>query len=98
VKVSEGDKKVTVSVALAELRDDKGRLVVPSADKLGVVRLHAGEVADVRVPNSADLEQALKAASAGEVELVVEYEVPEGWGKRFGVAAGKVRGTASAAK
>src|SRR5688572_7696157 len=35
VKVTKGDKKVTVSLVLAEARDDKGRLVVPSADRLG---------------------------------------------------------------
>jgi hypothetical protein len=98
VKVTKGDKKVTISVTLPEVRDSKGRLVVPSADKLGVVRLHANEVADVRVSSSSDLERALKAASAGEVELVVEYEVSEAWGKRFGVASGKMRGTATAVK
>jgi hypothetical protein len=32
------------------------------------------------------------------VELVVEYEVSEAWGKRFGVVSGKVRATAAVAK
>src|SRR5688500_501977 len=45
VKVTRADKTATVLVTLAEVKDDKGRLVVPSADKLGVVRLRAGEVA-----------------------------------------------------
>jgi hypothetical protein len=29
------------------------------------------------------------AAVAGEAELVVEYEVSDAWGKRFGVVAAK---------
>jgi hypothetical protein len=97
-KVAQGDKKVKVSLALPEVKDDKGRLIVPSADRLGVVRLRAGEVASVHVSHASDLEQALKAALAGEIELVVEYEVSDGWGKRFGVVAGKVRGTATVPK
>ena len=98
VTVAQGDKKAAVSLTLAESKDDKGRRIVPSADKLAVVRLQPGEVAIVHVPNSPDLRQALKAASAGEIELAVEYEVSEAWGKRFGVVGAKLRGTAALTK
>jgi hypothetical protein len=96
--VTKGDKKATVTVTLEERKDDKGRLIVPSAAKLAVVKLQPDEVARVQVPNSPDLQAVAKAASAGEVELVVEYEVSEAWGKRFGVASGKVKGTAAVTK
>jgi hypothetical protein len=98
VKVARGGKTATVSLTPAERTDEKGRRIVPSADRLGVVRLEPGEVAVVHVPFSLDLRQALMAAVAGEAELVVEYEVSEAWGKRFGVVAAKLRGTAAVTK
>src|SRR5688500_15745366 len=36
LKVTKGDKKVTVTLSLPEVKDGKGRLVVPSADRLAV--------------------------------------------------------------
>jgi hypothetical protein len=98
VKVARGDKTATVSLSPAERTDEKGRRIVPSADRLGVVRLQPGEVAVVHVPFSLDLRRALEAAVAGEAVLVVEYEVSEAWGKRFGVVAAKLRGTAAVTK
>lgn len=98
VKVVRRDRVATVSLTLAERLDDRGRRIVPSADRLAVVRLQPGEVAIVSVPGSPDVRQALTAARAGEVELVVEYEVSEAWGKRFNVFSGKVRATATVAK
>jgi hypothetical protein len=93
--VTQADETASISVTLPEVKDEKGRPVFPSADRLGVVRLRPGEVAYVRVPTSPDLQKPVKAADAGAVESVVEYEVSETWGKRFGVASGKVRGTAT---
>ena len=98
VRVTRDGKQATVTLTLREAKDDKGRPIIPSADRLGVVRLRAGEVAVVHVPTSPDLRQPLKDALAGQAELVVEYEIAEAWGKRFGVASGKVRGTAAAAR
>src|SRR3954454_3668025 len=54
-KVVRGDKTATVSLTLADRTDDKGRRIVPSADRLAVVRLQPGEVAIVQVPLSPDL-------------------------------------------
>lgn len=97
--VSRTGKRVTVTLTMPEKKDAKGRLVVPSADRLGLVKLHMGEVADVRTPvGSPDLREALKEAVAGKAEIVVEYEVAEVWAKRFGVVGGKVSGTAAIAK
>ena len=97
-KVTRGDKTATVSLTPAERTDDKGRRIIPSADRLAIVRLQPGEVAIVQVPLSPALRQALTAARAGEVALVVEYAVSEAWGKRFGVVSTRLRGTATLAE
>jgi hypothetical protein len=96
--VTQADKKATITLKFTERRDEKGRLIIPSTTWLGIVKLQPDEVAGVQVPNAPDLQKVLTAAAAGELELVVEYEVPEVWGKRFGVVSGKVRGTATVTK
>jgi hypothetical protein len=99
VKVDRGDKKVTVTLTLAESKDDKGRLIVPSADKLGLVRLDTNEVAAVRITGAnSDLLQPLREAFRGEVEMVVVYEVSEAWAKRFGVTAVQLQAVATVKK
>jgi hypothetical protein len=40
----------------------------------------------------------LADAAAGRVELVVEYEVPEAFGKRFGLVTGKLSASAASLK
>jgi hypothetical protein len=103
VKVTRADKRVTVTLATAEGKDTKGRVVIPGGDQLGIVKLSAGEVAVVRVPSSRasgrgspEYHQAVEDAAAGEVTLVVEYEVSDLLGKRYGVTSGKFTATATA--
>ncbi len=98
VTVSRDGRKATVRLAMTEKEEHNDRLVVPSADKLGVVRLQPGEVARVPVPFRLEMNEVLKGAAVGDVEIIVEYEVSEFWGKRFGVAHGKYRSTATALK
>jgi hypothetical protein len=105
VTVTRGDKRVTVTLATAEGKDTKGRVVIPGGDQLGIVKLAAGEVAVVRVPSprasgrgSPEYHRAVADAAAGEVTLVVEYEASDLLGKRYGVTSGKFTATAAAPK
>jgi hypothetical protein len=98
VEVVRAGKQATVKLTVVERKDEKGRPIVPSADKLGLVKLQPGEVALVYVPFAPDMQKVVSEAFAGEVTLVVEYEVPESWGKRFGAVSGKFSATASVTK
>jgi hypothetical protein len=106
VKVERGDKQVTVKLVLAEGKDSKGRSVIPSADALGVVKIESGEVAVVRMPSFAssvrpasnEFQKAVTEAVAGQVTLVVELEVSDLFGKRYGVMSGKFSAVASVPK
>jgi RNA polymerase sigma factor (sigma-70 family) len=85
--------KATVTLALGEDKDAKGRLIVPSAEKLGIVRLRANEVARVHVDVGLQFLAVGCIDGGGVEELVVEYQVPESWAKRFNVTGGKITGT-----
>ena len=98
VKIAKDGRRVTVRMAMVEKKEHKGRVVVPSVNKLGVVKLHPNEVATVYVPTSPDLPAILKEAMAEKIDLFVEYEVSEFWGKRFDVVHGVYRGAVTVPK
>lgn len=74
----------------------KGRLVVPSADALGLVKLLPGEVAVLKLPANHPVHKTARDVLNGKKALQVTYEVSEFWGKRFGIWHGKLTGSASA--
>jgi hypothetical protein len=90
--------KATIYLTKVEMKDTKGRLIVQSASRLGVVKLQPGEVTFVNVTPGADYFQVIKDAAAGQIKLVVEYEIPEGLGRRHGVVSGKFIGIATLPK
>jgi hypothetical protein len=84
-KYSEGDK-LTVVLEFTEQTKHKGRLVVPPADSLGLVKLMPGELATITLPSRPKIMNKLGPKS----EVTVTYEVSAFWGKRFGAWHGKV--------
>ena len=93
-KVSGEGDKLTVTLDMTEQTKHKGRLVVPAADSLGLVKLMPGEVANVTVPAMPRVINKLTA----KAEVTVVYEVSAFWGKRFGAWHGKVECKAEAGK
>lgn len=85
-----GEKDWTIRLAFSERKDSAGRPVIPSANRLEMVSLRKGEVAEVHVANSPDLREALSEVRKGTAALRVEYEVSADWGKRFEIWSGKV--------
>jgi hypothetical protein len=79
-----------VVFGLPNVTRNKDRVVVPAIDNYGPVKLMPGEVTE---PIIIHLDQLYKAVSNNLVpwgETRVVYEVHPFWGKRFGLADGKV--------
>src|SRR5262249_28176315 len=89
----EGDK-LTGTLDMTEQTKLRGRLVVPPADSLGLVKLMPGEVANVSVPAMPRVMNKLGA----KAEVTVVYEVSAFWGKRFGAWHGKAECKVEAGK
>ncbi|MDY3554878.1 hypothetical protein R5W24_004009 [Gemmata sp. JC717] len=86
----EKSKKVVVVFSLPEVKDQQGRLIIPSASRLGIVQLRAGEVAAVSLAHRVEgLSAILQEARDNKIELTVEYHISDLWAKRFGVMGGK---------
>lgn len=96
--VSADGRRVTVRLSLPERRDGKGRLIVHGPELYGIVHLRQGEVALVHLPGSSELNKAVFDAAAGRADLVVEYQIADGWVKRLGVTGGKVQCEATVSK
>ena len=89
----EGDK-LAVALEFTEQNKHKGRLAVPPADSLGLVKLMPGEVTNVPLP----ARPKLMAGLGPKAEVTVVYEVSAFWGKRFGAWHGKVECKAEVGK
>jgi hypothetical protein len=78
--VARAPGKATIVLTRKEAKDKRGRVVVPPASSLGIVKLQPGEAARVKVPFSDEAQKAWNEAAAGAIELVVEYDLPPTWG------------------